>query len=50
MAVEDPALKGHLANAHYLEIALPILGALIVVIVGKMLAARHSAAAPAAEG
>ncbi|HTH44638.1 MAG TPA: TerC family protein [Oxalicibacterium sp.] len=49
MAVEDPALKGHLANAHYLEIALPILGALIVVIVGKTLAARHAAGA-AAEG
>jgi YjbE family integral membrane protein len=49
MAVEDPALKGYLANAHYLEIALPILGALIVVIVGKMLAARH-AATPATEG
>lgn len=44
MAVEDPALKGHLANAHYLEIALPILGAAIVVIVGKMLAAKHAAA------
>jgi len=43
MAVEDPALKGHLANAHYMEIALPILGALIVVVVGKMLAARHAA-------
>ncbi|HTH44704.1 MAG TPA: TerC family protein [Oxalicibacterium sp.] len=49
MAVEDPALKGHLANAHYLEIALPILGALIVVIVGKTLAARHAAGA-ATEG
>lgn len=49
MAVEDPALKGYLANAHYLEIALPILGALIVVIVGKTLAARHAASA-AAEG
>jgi YjbE family integral membrane protein len=43
MAVEDPALKGYLANAHYLEIALPILGAVIVVGVGKMLAARHAA-------
>jgi len=49
MAIEDPALKGHLANAHYLEIAVPILGALIVVIVGKTLAARH-ASAQAAEG
>ncbi|HEV7856748.1 MAG TPA: TerC family protein [Herminiimonas sp.] len=43
MAVEDPALKGYLANAHYLEIALPILGAVIVVGVGKMLASRHAA-------
>jgi len=43
MAVEDPALKSHLAHAHYLEIALPILGALIVVCVGKALAARHAA-------
>jgi YjbE family integral membrane protein len=43
MAIEDPALKGHLANAHYLEIALPILGAVIVVGVGKMLALRHTA-------
>lgn len=43
MAVEDPALKGFIANAHYLEIVLPILGAAIVVIVGKTLAARHAA-------
>ncbi len=50
MAVEDPALKGYLANAHYLEIALPILGAAIVVIVGKMLAARHASAAVPTEG
>lgn len=47
MAVEDPALKGFIANAHYLEIALPILGALIVVCVGKMLASRHAGAVTA---
>jgi len=46
MAVEDPAMKSVIANAHYLEYALPILGVLIVVIVGKTLAKRHAAAAP----
>ncbi|MNJ98847.1 Integral membrane protein TerC family protein [compost metagenome] len=44
MAVEDPALKGFIANAHYLEIALPILGVLIVIGFGKLLAARQTPA------
>lgn len=49
MFVEDPALKGHLENAHYLTIALPIMGALIVVGVGKFLAARQAAGAAITE-
>lgn len=43
MAVEDPAMKHIVENAHYLEYALPILGALIVIGVGKTLAKRHAA-------
>ncbi|CAL62809.1 Putative integral membrane protein TerC family [Herminiimonas arsenicoxydans] len=46
MAVEDPALKGLIASAHYLEIALPILGILIVVGMGKLLSARQTLAVP----
>ncbi|WP_353157253.1 TerC family protein [Herminiimonas fonticola] len=46
MAVEDPALKGLIANAHYLEIALPILGILIVVGTGKLLSSRQTIAVP----
>lgn len=49
MFVEDPALKGHLENAHYLTIALPIMGALIVVGVGKFLAFRHASNAVVTE-
>ncbi|MES2024799.1 MAG: TerC family protein [Pseudomonadota bacterium] len=46
MAVEDPALKGFIANAHYLEIALPLLGVLIVIGCGKFLASKHAVAVP----
>ncbi len=46
MAVEDPALKGFIANAHYLEIALPILGVLIVIGMGKLLGSRQTMAIP----
>ena len=52
MAVGDPAIKGYLANAHYLEIVVPIIGVLIVVGVGKWLASRQTTTgvAVAAEG
>jgi YjbE family integral membrane protein len=42
MAVGDPAIKGYLANAHYLEMIVPIIGVLIVVGVGKWLASRQA--------
>lgn len=47
MAVEDPVIKGHLANAHYLGIVAPLIGVVIVVGAGKWLAARHATAAAA---
>ncbi len=42
MAVTDKAIAGWIdQNAHYLHVALPILGALFVVAVGKWLASRR---------
>jgi hypothetical protein len=43
MAVGDPAVKTYVdTHAHLLELVAPILGALLVVIAGKMLARRKS--------
>jgi len=43
MAVGDPAVKTYIdTHAHLLEQVAPILGALLVVIAGKMLARRKS--------
>jgi predicted tellurium resistance membrane protein TerC len=43
MAVGDPAVKTYIdTHAHVLELAAPILGALLVVVAGKMLARRKS--------
>jgi len=47
MAVGDPAVKGVVENLHYLHIVVPIVGALLVVGVGKVLASRQAAAVPA---
>jgi len=43
MAVEDPAMKNIVHANHFLEYALPIVGAVIVIGVGKLLARRHAA-------
>jgi YjbE family integral membrane protein len=46
MAVGDPAVKDFIdAHAHPLELLAPIVGALLVVAAGKMLARRRSASA-----
>jgi YjbE family integral membrane protein len=43
MAVGDPAVKTYIdTHAHLLELVAPILGALLVVVAGKMLARRRS--------
>jgi hypothetical protein len=50
MAVGDPAVKTYIdAHAHFLEHLAPIVGALLVVIAGKMLARRKHARARVAE-
>ena len=47
MAVADPAVKGYIdSHVHVLENLAPIVGALFVVIAGKMLARRNARAAP----
>lgn len=43
MAVSDPSIKGYIeTNAHYLDIVIPIAGALFVVIVGKIIRRKHA--------
>ena len=50
MAVGDPAIKTYIdAHEHFLVHLAPIVGALLVVIAGKMLARRKQARAPAGE-
>jgi YjbE family integral membrane protein len=50
MAVGDPAVKNYIdAHAHLLEQLAPIVGALLVVVAGKMLARRRPARAPTNE-
>ena len=49
MAISDPAIKGFIeANASYLEYAVPVAGALFVVVTGKMIEKRHARAGAAA--
>jgi predicted tellurium resistance membrane protein TerC len=44
MAVADPAIKGYIdTHVHFLENLAPIVGAVFVVIAGKMLARRQPA-------
>ena len=48
MAVGDPAVKAYIdTHAHVLEQLAPILGALLVVVAGKMLARKRTPHAPA---
>jgi predicted tellurium resistance membrane protein TerC len=48
MAVGDPAVKSYIdAHAHFLEVLAPIVGALLVVTAGKLLARRKSSDARA---
>jgi hypothetical protein len=50
MAVTDPAVMGWVdAHAHWLHTALPLAGALIVVVTGKWLAIRIDAKRQAQE-
>ena len=42
MAVSDPAIAASVANYHWLHTAAPIAGAVLVVVLGKWLAARSS--------
>ena len=42
MAVSDPAVEASVANYHWLHTAAPIAGAVLVVVLGKWLAARSS--------
>jgi len=50
MAVGDPAIKTYIdAHEHFLVHLAPIVGALLVVIAGKMLARRKQARAPVGE-
>jgi predicted tellurium resistance membrane protein TerC len=50
MAVADPAIKGYIdTHVHFLENLAPIVGAVFVVIAGKMLARRQQAESPPAE-
>ncbi len=49
MAVGDPAVKTYIdAHAHLVEQLAPVVGALLVVIAGKMLARRRGAPPPVA--
>jgi len=48
MAVSDPVVRPFFEASHYLEIAVPIIGAIFVVIVGKGIEARRKAAPEAA--
>jgi hypothetical protein len=44
MAVADPAIKGYIdTHVHFLENLAPIVGAVFVVIAGKMLARQRHA-------
>jgi predicted tellurium resistance membrane protein TerC len=50
MAVADPAIKGYIdTHVHFLENLAPIVGAVFVVIAGKMLARRQHAESQAAD-
>ncbi len=48
MAIGDPAISGWSAQHHEMHTGAPILGAVLVVVVGKLLTARASTAAAAA--
>jgi hypothetical protein len=52
MAVTDPAVKDYVdANLHWLHqfYVLPVIGAVLVVIIGKSIARKKEAAIPVAE-
>ncbi|NML43953.1 TerC family protein [Ramlibacter sp. G-1-2-2] len=48
MAIGDPAIKAYVEDIHWLHTAAPALGAVLVVAVGKWLAARNGGAEEAA--
>jgi hypothetical protein len=48
MAVADPAIKDVIeARAHYMDFVAPVLGAIAVVVVGRLRARRHALEAAA---
>jgi YjbE family integral membrane protein len=49
MSVTDPAIAGHIPQSDAVRYAAGVAGALLVLLIGKWVASRHAASAPAAE-